>query len=213
MAQKELTVLTGIEKELNEILNERENAIKSFSDMAESAKARIEKVTLEAETAFKATDDKAYHKALDEKRNNEDMRDMYLSKVDEIKNTPYISKEEYNQIVERITYAMDAYMGEQLKDYTKKIESLFAQEKEISQMVTYTNSLLSLAQKKLYKDPCGAKNVSGSFIPHPWKELRYKNTTLLGVLEELVRNKYNFELLSQNHDREEILGKERTVWG
>ena len=82
MAQKELTVLAEIEKELNEILSEKENAIKSFSDMAESAKARIEKATLEAETAFKATDDKAYHKALDEKRNNEDMRDMYLSNLD-----------------------------------------------------------------------------------------------------------------------------------
>lgn len=213
MAQKELTVLTGIEKELNEILNERENAIKSFSDMAESAKARIEKVTLEAETAFKATDDKAYHKALDEKRNNEDMRDMYLSKVDEIKNAPYISKEEYNQIVERITYAMDAYMGEQLKDYTKKIESLFTQEKEISQMVTYTNSLLSLAQKKIYKDPCGTTSASGNFIPLSTKEARYKDTALLGVLDELVRNRYNFELLCQTHDKEEILGKDRVRLG
>lgn len=108
---------------------------------------------------------------------------------------------------------MDSYMSEQLKDYTKKIESLFAQEKELCKMIDYTNSLLSLAQKKLYKDPCGITSASGNFVPLTSKEARYKDTALLNVLVEIVRNKYNFELLSQNHDREEILGKERTVWG
>lgn len=212
MAQKIATTLTEIEKNLSKILEDKEGAIKSFMDLSESAKARIEAATIEAETAFNSADEKTYHKALDEKRTNEDLLAMYLHKADEIRNAPYITKEELDQIASKITTTLDAYMEEQLKDYTQKLESMLAQRDDINRMITHANSILGLAQKQLYKDPCGATSKSGEFIPHLSKEMKYQNISLYAVLDEIVKNNYNYALLSQTHDRAEIMGQERGTW-
>lgn len=213
MPKKELDTLKEIENSLKAILADKEGAIKSFEELAESAKKRIEAAALEADKAYNAADETAYHKAIEEKRVNENTYSMYSSKANKLRENPYITKEEFSQIIDRITSTMDDYMTEQLKDYTKKIESLFSQYKELEKMTSYVNDLIALAQKKVYKDPCGIVNCYGEFKPMAFKEMRYTNTTLNGILEGLVKQEYNFNLLCQNHAPEEIKEAEPPRWG
>ena len=125
MAQKIATTLTEIEKSLSKILEDKEGAIKSFMDLSESAKARIEGATIEAETAFNSADEKTYHKALDEKRTNEDLLAMYLHKADEIRNAPYITKEELDQIEAALGRILKKCGEETLNELLKNNQELY----------------------------------------------------------------------------------------
>lgn len=213
MAKKDFDSLMEIERRAYEVLNNGEAAIQSFLELEESAKKRVEAATIETENAYKAADEKTYHKALEEKRHNEDMLKMYHDKAEDLRKNPLITKEELAQIADQITAVVDGYLEEQLKSYTKTIESLFAQRKEVEKMIGHANTLLELAQKKLYKDPCGVVTPSGEFKPCPWQEMKYANTALRDYLVDITRQQYNFDLLIQTHDREEIIGANNAVWG
>ena len=182
--------LEEIREEIEEIVNAKEAEKEDYLQKAAAARKRKEEALNEASAAYSVADVKAYHKAKDEARMNEDAAAMYEGIAKVIEEKTYITKEQFNEYIARINKCLDSTMEENrliLLDLAKGMKEI---RDTVGAEVTAGNELMAFVQKKAYKDPCGIFAKNGEFIPQSSREKRYKNTGLLEALRFMLREPY-----------------------
>ena len=199
--------LTELQNKIAEKLAGQTSDINEYQSALESARQREEQAEADARIAYENMDTEAYHRALDEKRNSQDAAEMYEHRIDTVKASPCISRQEYEQLIDEITSATDEYLEAKQKEYAKMLEQIFKIKGDIADAIDLCNQLLSVTQKKLYKDDCGTYSANGVFIPMRWAEKRYKNTGILEAMDQIIRSSYNSDLLLEKHSEVELFGE------
>ncbi len=194
----DIETLAKIKEEIEEIVNSKEAEKDENLKKAAAAKERREKALNEAAEAHSVADVKAYHKAKDEARMNEDAAAMYEGIARVIEEKACITKEQYEDYIARVTNSLNATVEEDsliLADLAKGLKEL---KDNLSEEIAAGNKLLEFIQKKAYKDPCGIIAKNGEFVQQPFRIKRYKNTKILESLNFVLSEPYLEEVIKEN---------------
>lgn len=149
----------------------KEKEKNDYLEKAEEAKARMDQAIEAADKAYKNADMKAYYKAQEERRFNEDAAKMYADKAAEIEREPYITRKEFNEIFADVKDYFDMFVAddqERLADVA--MEMVEIKERE-SQELSAANEFIKFAQLKLLKATNGLWSEDGSLETFKVKEL------------------------------------------
>lgn len=150
----------------------KEKEKNEYLEKAEEAKARLDQAIEAADKAYKNADMKAYYKAQEERRFNEDAAKMYADKAAEIEREPYITRKEFNEIFADVKAYFDMFVAddqERLADVAMKMVEIKERE---SQELSAANEFIKFAQLKLLKATNGLWSEDGSLETFKVKELK-----------------------------------------
>lgn len=149
----------------------KEKEKNEYLEKAEEAKARMDQAIEAADKAYKNADMKAYYKAQEERRFNEDAAKMYADKAAEIEREPYITRKEFNEIFADVKAYFDMFVAndqERLADVAMKMVEIRDRE---SEELKKCNDFIRFAQLNLLKATNGLWTEDGSLISFKVKEL------------------------------------------
>lgn len=190
--------IAEVRAEVEEIEAKRNKIIEEYTEKLENAKKRKAEALEAAEKAYKNAQIKDYHKAQDEGRVNSDAIQMYVSKLEELKKEPLISKAKFNELREDIAGYLGEIVGEDKESLRSLVSEMIVIKNREWAVLEEGNNLIEHIQRDLLKDPCGIFAKNGVFIeqPHMVKKFRdYSTSEFLNFVtshpfvEDLVEHK------------------------
>lgn len=151
MTNKTMQELNKIEEELKKIVVDGNEKVEAYLQEVETAKENekeAKKAIVKAKQHGNVDD---YAKANQDLRTAKDVVEFYSSKVDEIKDDPYITKVEYNEYTKRIKSEMDEINKNAGKRASKLLQELEIIRDEVMPATNKTNELLKNLQNNIYK--------------------------------------------------------------
>ena len=142
--------LLMIEQELNAIQEEGNRKVLEYKVEIQTAKDNEEKANKAVIKAKQGNDPKVYAKAIEDKRTASDIASFYVGKIEEIKNEPFITENEYREYTKRIKSEMDNINRQASQRVSELLEELEAIQSEVTPAFNKTNELLSNLQNNIY---------------------------------------------------------------
>lgn len=134
-------------------LDEEEKAKTAWKDLLSAAEDQKEKAAAETTKTYAAADPKAYHRAQDDFRTAADAINMYSDKLQQLKDAPLISKEEFQAKHDEIIEALDAVNLDARERIAQIIiDQIFPIIDETAETIKVGNALLDSLQIDLLKD-------------------------------------------------------------
>ena len=189
------TTLEEINSKWLKNYEEKEKEKADFLEKYEIAKERIKQAVSAADRAYKNADMKAYYKAQEDKRFNEDAAKMYLDKVQEIEREPYITKKEFSELFKETENYFKSVVEqdrESLADVA--MEMVRIKEKE-SAALSAANEFIKFAQVDLLKSPDRLMSESGMVEIMGVKQLR--DYDALNFVRFVCNHSFISELISE----------------
>ena len=143
--------LLKIEQELKAIQEEGNKKVVEYEAEIQTAKVNEQEANAAVLKAKQGDDPKAYAKAIEDKRTASDIAGFYEGKIEEIKNEPFITENEYREYTKRIKSEMDninRQAGQRVSDLLEELEAI---QSELTTAYVKTNELLSNLQNNIYK--------------------------------------------------------------
>lgn len=151
MTNKTMQELNKIEEELQAIVVDGNEKVEAYLQEVETAKENEKEAKKAIVKAKQDGNVDAYAKANQDLRTAKDVVEFYSSKVDEIKDDPYITKVEYNEYTKRIKSEMDEINKNAGKRASKLLQELEIIRDEVMPATNKTNELLKNLQNNIYK--------------------------------------------------------------
>ncbi|MEG3312970.1 hypothetical protein RFL03_04550 [Streptococcus parasuis] len=173
--------LEQINTELTKLITDNQKAIEKIESDLSALDPTIEKTKQDISRAKKDINAEAYDTAKRELWTAENTKEMLADRLQELKNEPLITKDDYKIMVENIKAAAEIEEGiirKQALTYIKKLKEL-ADESE--SVLKSANKNLTLLQYELYKDAEKTILSNGNVVTRPEKY------TPLGTIIEFYR--------------------------
>lgn len=189
------TTLEEIKSKWLKNYEEKEKEKADFLEKYEIAKERIKQALSAADRAYKNADMKAYYKAQEDKRFNEDAAKMYLDKVQEIEREPYITRKEFNEIFGDVKAYFDNFVADDREKLAEvAMQMLEIRERESKELLE-ANAFIKFAQLNLLKAKNGLYSEDGSLETFKVKELT--NYEGLNFVRFVCNHSFISELISE----------------
>lgn len=150
-----MKTLNEIEELLSEKIITNNKEIQEYSDKITEAETQILRANEDLLTAEKEIKVEDYNKAKNDIWAATNAKELYSKEKEKLAQTPLISKNEYNQLLNEIINSADQEHEEQ----NKRAVALVAELKSIAEKSAYTNKqanqLMNTLQRKVYKEPQG----------------------------------------------------------
>ncbi len=195
--------LLAIEEELKEIIEAGKQKTLEHEAEIETAKNNEEEANRAVVRAKQGDDPEAYAKAIADKRTASDIACYYEGKIEEIRDEPYITEDEYKEYSKRIKAEMDAIINEVKAKASRLLKELEAIKEEVSIAHGKANNLLAKLQNKIYKDTYdkAMENTRKNKIPFSWRENKYSNYSLLNGLYYILDSPRIKEIIEEGKGR------------
>ena len=190
--------LLAIEEELKAIQENGNKKIAEYQAEIDAAMKTEEELNRAVIQAKQGDDPKAYAKALEEKRTASGIVEYFEAKIDEIKNSPYITKAEYEAYTKRIKKEMDAINSAGKAKASKLFEELEAVKDEVVPAYEKANDLLSILQNKIFKSTYEKQMAEAreNHTPVSSDKLHneYRDYSLIGGINRILENQATIEI-------------------
>lgn len=186
MTNKTMQTLNQIDEELTALLlkgKEKEGKLLEEVEVAKASEAEAVNAAIKAKQEDNA---KAFAKANQEQRTAKDIADFYLAKLDEIKNDPYISKEDYTAYTARIMSELDQLNNESKVKAGALLKELVQIKEDFEPVLQAGQELLHKLQHTLYKDHAETTTVTGTKVHLDSLENKYRDYSLINWLEYIT---------------------------
>lgn len=182
---------------INSKVKESKETKQTYVDAIRKADAAIEKQSEMITDSYDNADVKSYHKALDARREAEDIKGMYEKKLAEFESKPMLSEEEFAALRDSICEGVAETETETKERMKTIIVELYKICVEFNGNVRAAADLLHDLQFDVQKDDCCMKSGSGAKIYISNRDLSYgmkKNIIPLShyvghIIDELEREK------------------------
>lgn len=181
-----MQTLNQIDEELTALLlkgKEKEGKLLEEVEVAKASEAEAVNSAIKAKQEDNA---KAFAKANQEQRTAKDIADFYLAKLDEIKNDPYISKEDYTAYTARIMAELDQLNNESKSKAGALLKELVQIKEEVEPVLQAGQTLLRKLQYELYKDHAETTTTTGTKVHLDSLENKYRDYSLIQWLEYIT---------------------------
>lgn len=202
MTNKTMQALKQIDEELTAFLLKGKEKEGKLLEEVEVAKASKAEAVNEAIKAKQEDNAKAFAKANQEQRTAKDIADFYLAKLDEIKNDPYISEEDYTAYTARIMAELDQLNNESKARAGALLKELVQIKEDFEPVLQAGQELLHKLQHTLYKDYAETTTVTGTKVHLDSLENKYRDYSLIQLLE-YINKTYASEQLQQHAEKGE----------
>lgn len=202
MTNKTMQALNQIDEELTALLlkgKEKEGKLLEEVEVAKASEAEAVNAAIKAKQEDNA---KAFAKANQEQRTAKDIADFYLAKLDEIKDDPYISEEDYTAYTARITAELDQLNNESKAKAGALLKELVQIKEEFEPVLQAGQTLLRKLQYELYKDYAEATSGTGTKFHLESLENKYRDYSLIQWLEYITKT-YASEQLQTHAEKGE----------
>lgn len=197
MTNKTMQTLNQIDEELTAFLLKGKDKEGKLLEEVEVAKASEAEAVNAAIKAKQEDNAKAFAKANQEQRTAKDIADFYLAKLDEIKNDPYISKEDYTAYTARIMAELDQLNNESKAKAGALLKELVQIKEDFEPVLQAGQTLLRKLQYELYKDYAEATSGKGTKFHLESLENKYRDYSLIQWLE-YINKTYASEQLQKH---------------
>lgn len=187
MTNKTMQTLKQIDEELTAFLLKGKEKEGKLLEEVEVAKASKAEAVNEAIKAKQEDNAKAFAKANQEQRTAKDIADFYLAKLDDIKNDPYISKEDYTAYTARIMAELDQLNNESKAKAGALLKELVQIKEDFEPVLQAGQELLHKLQHTLYKDHAETTTVTGTKVHLDSLENKYRDYSLINWLEYITK--------------------------
>ena len=202
MTNKTMQTLKQIDEELTAFLLKGKEKEGKLLEEVEVAKASKAEAVNEAIKAKQEDNAKAFAKANQEQRTAKDIADFYLAKLDDIKNDPYISKEDYTAYTARIMAELDQLNNESKAKAGALLKELVQIKEDFEPVLQAGQELLHKLQHTLYKDHAETTTVTGTKVHLDSLENKYHDYSLIHWLE-YINKTYASEQLQKHAEKGE----------
>lgn len=196
---EQIRTLEAIKTEVNKLVKDREESIRLLMDKHEAALQNELAANEKANEAYKAANISAYHKALDEARSNKDAAQMFISKAEELRTTPYIDKEQYEEFCSEITEYLERYIETRTEAFRRELYKLAEIGVAVNRTVDTGNSLLKDLQLNVYKD-AGVTIHDGRPIYQRSPKKEFRDFSLISAWYGIKNVPYIDKLLEQKEN-------------
>jgi hypothetical protein len=201
MTNKTMQELKKIEEELQAILTDGKQKEQEYMAEIETAVQNEKEANKAVINAKQEGNPQAYAKANQDLRNAKDIEQFYLDKIDEIKNYPYIRKEEHKAYSTRIKSALDKLnhakklrAGELLKELAKIQE-------EVAPVLQKGQQILHNLQHDILKDNAEITTATGVKVHLDNLEDKYQDYALVQWIEYINRQYQSQQLINYTNER------------
>lgn len=202
-----MKTLNEIEVLLNEKLKDNAIDIKSYDVKVQEAEETQQKADIELLAAENEVNVDKYNETKNAIWSAKHAKELYLKQQDKLKKERLVTKVEYNQLLSEITQVANATHEEQNDRAAALIAELAEISEESSQTWKKANSLMTLLQRRVYKEPEGAIPLEDGGTT--WSSNKeYKNF-------ETVHNFYNSKVKGSILSKRAGEGTEQAIksWG
>ena len=171
-----LKAVTATETMANNILSDRAKETAYLASQIEKEGASIAAANAAMESATKAGNSQAYHKAKTERAAAADAKEMHEARLSALNNKPLISREAYEKAVSDVfeeIAAIDDLAKRRLAELSEQME---AEAVALAKAINKADEVLHRLQHDVYRDADRAHNLkTGEVLMLPTQEKKIKN--------------------------------------
>jgi len=172
MAKK---AIVEVENKINKILADRATETAELEEKVEVAKSQQKTANEGMDAATTAGDVKAYQKAKAERREVEDIIEMYTKRLEALEHKPLISKGEYETGVAQIMAALGEVSADAKKRIVEHMEQIRIIAAECTAEITNGNEVLKQWQHEIYRDKAEQTLGNGKGVHMEHLEKKFKD--------------------------------------
>ena len=200
MTNKTMQELNNIEEELKAILANGNKEVETFLQQVDTAKANEEEAIQAVVKAKQDSEPSVFTKANQDLRNAKDIANFYLDKIDEIKDDPYITKEEHKTYSTRIKVELDKLNHAKKLRAGELLKELAEIQEEVAPVLQKGQDMLHDLQHDILKDTAETTTATGVKIHLDSLEDKYQDYTLVQWLEAINKQYPSQQLMSYTNE-------------
>lgn len=187
MTTKTMQELNKIEEELKVIILESEKELEVYLKEIEVAKKSEAEAVKAVIKAKKGSNAEAFAKANQDLNNAKDIATFYVEKITEMKELPYITKEQHAEYSARIKKQLDALNHVKKVRAGKILEELKEIQEEVWPVIKKGQSMLYEIQHNMLKDHAELVTANGTKVHMANLEDKYEDYSLMHGIEFITR--------------------------
>lgn len=187
MTTKTMQELNKIEEELKAIILESEKELEVYLKEIEVAKKSEAEAVEAVIKAKKGSNAEAFAKANQDLNNAKDIATFYVEKITEMKELPYITKEQHAEYSARIKKHLDALNHMKKVRAGKILEELKEIQEEVWPVIKKGQSMLYEIQHNMLKDHAELVTANGTKVHMANLEDKYEDYSLMHGIEFITR--------------------------
>lgn len=200
MTNKTMQELNNIEGQLTAILANGNKEVETFLQKVDTAKANEEEAIQAVVRAKQDGKPSVFAKANQDLRNAKDIANFYLDKIDEIKDDPYITKEEHEAYSTRIKVELDKLNHAKKLRAGELLKELAEIQEEVAPVLQKGQDMLHDLQHNILKDTAETTTGTGVKVHLDSLEDKYQDYTLVQWLEAINKQYPSQQLMSYTNE-------------
>lgn len=184
--------LIEIKQELQQILDIGRQKEAEYIEEVKTARINEEEANRAVIKAKQGDNPEEYAKAITNKRTASDIAGYYESKIEELKDEPFITEAEYKEFTNRIKAEMDAINNKGKAKASKLFIELEAIKEEVTPAYAKANNLLRELQDNIYKSTYEKQMADarekGSPIRTDRLNNQYKDNSLIIGIDNILKS-------------------------
>ncbi|MBT2731651.1 hypothetical protein [Carnobacterium sp. ISL-102] len=201
MTKEIMQELNKIDEELQAILKEGNKKLEAHLQEVETAKANEKEARMAVIKAKKDAKASVFAKANQDFRDAKDVAEFYLDKIDEIKDNPYISKEEHKAYSTRIKSSLDKLNHSKKLRAGELLKELAEIQEEVAPVLQKGQEILHNLQHDILKDNAETTTAKGVKVHLDNLEDKYQDYTLVQWIEYIYRQYQSQQLINYTNER------------